>query len=141
MGRHISEWLPQKINQGGKDSLRQFMPHIGADGQTGAPDHAVSLRDAGETAEGQHNKNKNGMERAAARDPAGNFQNAVIGFQQCVGQTGEWDEEDIEQIKKYHITAQSGNARKPGDNGVIGCLQQPFRLRLFGRLKTIGGHR
>ena len=29
------------------------MPHIGADGQIGVPDHAVSLGDAGEAAEGQ----------------------------------------------------------------------------------------
>ena len=53
------------------------MPHIGADGQIGVPDHAVSLGDAGEAAEREQKKYGKGGLVSDAADAAGNFQKAV----------------------------------------------------------------
>ena len=116
----ISEWLPQHINQRGKGCLRQFMKHIGANGQTGVPYHAVSLRNAGETAEGQHHQHEKGMARTTAGNAAGDFQYTAVGVQKRVGQTGEGHEKDVQQIEEHHVTAQLRDAEKPGENGVVG---------------------
>ena len=104
------------------------MHHILRDRKTGVFDHAVGLGDAGKTTERQHSQHEKRMERTTARDPAGDFQNAVIGFQKCVRQTGEGNEENVQQIEKHHITAQLRDADQSGDDGVISGIKKPFRL-------------
>lgn len=98
-------YVQEQITQCSNSGLNHLVENIRAHRQIRLTDHAVSLGDTGESAEGQEDQDRVKKRLTGIVNSTCYFQNTPVYVQQfCIGMAKR-HEDDVKQIKKNHIAS------------------------------------